>query len=166
MIVYALFLPICTQRVPYDGTPSHLPVEILKLENHMGEPPIISNINKRRQELSKKPKSTSSVDQKLSDQMKKALNFRDIGDTTVDELEHNYAEGLDFTLTDLVLFPCVSCLLVSVTDFFHISKLVFRFDDYRWYFLMLCFLVIEVHYDLTVFHHVEFSSLRNSRMET
>ena len=30
-------------------------------------------------------------------------------------LEHTYAEGIDFTVTDLVLYPCINYLLVSIT---------------------------------------------------
>ena len=29
------------------------------------------------------------------------------------QLEHTYAEGTDFTLTDLILFPCVTSFIVS-----------------------------------------------------
>jgi len=35
-------------------------------------------------------------------------------------LEHIYAEGIDFTITDLVLFPCVNYLLVSLHANVHV----------------------------------------------
>ncbi len=39
-------------------------------------------------------------------------------------LEHTYAEGIDFTVTDLVLYPCVNYLLVSINHFSTVVRMV------------------------------------------
>ena len=39
-------------------------------------------------------------------------------------LDHRYAEGADLTLTDIVLFPCLSIILVNSIDFFLLSSVL------------------------------------------
>lgn len=113
-ISFALIFDICylpqvvlTYRCAYlihrpDHTSLHIPEDIFKFENHLGEPPIVANINKRLRDAQKV--------RDLSDDLQMTLNLnKDAGSV----LQHQYAEGTDFTLTDLVLFPCMTFLLVG-----------------------------------------------------
>lgn len=77
----------CLQQIQRESVCGDVPYEIEKLENHMKQPPIIPNITKRRRQARKMSSSES--------------------------LEHVYAEGTDMTLTDLILFPCITQFLNS-----------------------------------------------------
>ena len=83
-----------------DVTLSSLPEELLRFESHLKEPPIIPNVGKRKRELAKavghknNDPSTNQKVQKL--------------------LQHNYAEGIDFTITDLVLYFCIHSLVIKL----------------------------------------------------
>ncbi len=110
-----------------------IPEPLVKLENHLQQPPIITNINKKKNDIVKKIQDlkvktpSKDLDQDmLNDQSPpdgaseklttrkqlQAMVSRLEKDTK--ELQHNYAEGTDFTLTDLVIFPCVVHILVNI----------------------------------------------------
>lgn len=79
--------------------------ELRKLENHLRQPPIVRNRGKRQREMrSRKQQQHEDLQQSFP------VNGHKVG------LEHIYAEGIDFTVTDLVLFPCVNYLLGQHAD--------------------------------------------------
>lgn len=123
-----------------------LPAAILNLEKRLGEPVKVHNDDKiRRQKLQQQKKSDSQLKgpsteteshpneshpgvelsaalEKLSADAVPAPSTREHSDirkvktTDLPELEHVFAEGLYFTLTDVVLLPCVHQYLVKQTN--------------------------------------------------
>ncbi|XP_022258325.1 glutathione S-transferase C-terminal domain-containing protein-like [Limulus polyphemus] len=108
-----------------------LPVELVRLETHFRKPVKTHNIRKRKQDILRNAKAekeetehfTSSFIQncqinekrksltllekkKLSTNDKRITEKHDLEENEWD-LNHVYTEGIDMTLADLVLFPCV-----------------------------------------------------------
>ncbi|XP_076329300.1 glutathione S-transferase C-terminal domain-containing protein isoform X1 [Tachypleus tridentatus] len=108
-----------------------LPVELVRLETHFRKPVKTHNIRKRKQDILRNVKAEiqktncfiSSFNENCeSNGKQKSLNLLkknnlSISDERVTEkhdieeniwdLNHVYAEGIDMTLADLILFPCV-----------------------------------------------------------
>lgn len=116
-------------------TPSSLqkqpPPSILTLEHRLGEPVKVHNDDKiRRQKLKEQRRSEKSPDSEGSPlELRAALSklsvdsvpsaatrenseIRKVKTTELPPLEHVFAEGLYFTLTDVVLLPCIYLYLV------------------------------------------------------
>lgn len=121
-----------------------LPAAILNLEKRLGEPVKVHNDDKiRRQKLQQQKKSDSqlkgpssemeshpnethpgvelsaalaklSADAVPSPATRERSDIRKVKTTDLPELEHVFAEGLYFTLTDVVLLPCVHQYLISL----------------------------------------------------
>ncbi|RXN09126.1 glutathione S-transferase C-terminal domain-containing [Labeo rohita] len=121
-----------------------LPAAILNLEKRLGEPVKVHNDDKiRRQKLQQQKKSDSklkgpgtemeshpneshpgvelsaalaklSADAVPSPSTRERSDIRKVKTTDLPELEHVFAEGLYFTLTDVVLLPCIHQYLVSL----------------------------------------------------
>uniref|UniRef100_A0A8C1TYR5 Glutathione S-transferase C-terminal domain-containing protein n=1 Tax=Cyprinus carpio TaxID=7962 RepID=A0A8C1TYR5_CYPCA len=121
-----------------------LPAAILNLEKRLGEPVKVHNDDKiRRQKLQLQKKSDShlkepssemeshpnethpgvelsaalaklSADAVPSPATRERSDIRKVKTTDLPELEHVFAEGLYFTLTDVVLLPCVHQYLISL----------------------------------------------------
>lgn len=117
-----------------------LPAVILNLEKRLGEPVKVHNDDKiRRQKLQKQKKSDSQLKgpstereeshpgvelsaalAKLSavadpsPSTRESSDIRKVKSTDLPELEHVFAEGLYFTLTDVVLLPCIHQYLISI----------------------------------------------------
>lgn len=120
----------------------HLPEALLQLERRLAEPVKVHNDDKLRRhklqqqknsgkslEKSSEPREGQQVD--LQTEMSAALaklsvdgaspgpatrersEIRKVKTTELPELEHVFAEGLYFTLTDAVLLPCVHPYLVK-----------------------------------------------------
>lgn len=82
----------CLRTVKNDKV--EIPIEILRFENHMRRPPILHQALKKKQEHIRK---TIKDEAKREELLKKKL-------ADLPELEHNYAEGVDMTLADIMLF--------------------------------------------------------------
>ncbi|XP_056109555.1 glutathione S-transferase C-terminal domain-containing protein [Rhinichthys klamathensis goyatoka] len=121
-----------------------LPAAILNLEKRLGEPVKVHNDDKiRRQKLQQQKKSDSqlkgpstesedrlneshpgvelsaalaklSVAAVPSPSTRESSDIRKVKSTDLPELEHVFAEGLYFTLTDVVLLPCIHQYLISI----------------------------------------------------
>ncbi|XP_051754883.1 glutathione S-transferase C-terminal domain-containing protein [Ctenopharyngodon idella] len=121
-----------------------LPAAILNLEKRLGEPVKVHNDDKiRRQKLQQQKKSDAqlkgpstkradrlneshpgvelsaalaklSADAVPSPSTRESSDIRKVKSTDLPELEHVFAEGLYFTLTDVVLLPCIHQYLVSL----------------------------------------------------
>ncbi|CAM4475701.1 unnamed protein product [Leuciscus chuanchicus] len=116
-----------------------LPAAILNLEKRLGEPVKVHNDDKiRRQKLQQQKKSDSQLKgpsteseshpgveisaalAKLSEvavpppSTRESSDIRKVKSTELPELEHVFAEGLYFTLTDVVLLPCIHQYLISI----------------------------------------------------
>uniref|UniRef100_H2SM47 Glutathione S-transferase C-terminal domain-containing protein n=1 Tax=Takifugu rubripes TaxID=31033 RepID=H2SM47_TAKRU len=102
------------------------PPSILTLERRLGEPVKVHNDDKiRRQKLKEQRQSKRSLDSEQSPlELRAALSklsvdsvpsaatrenseIRKVKTTELPPLEHVFAEGLYFTLTDVVLLPCI-----------------------------------------------------------
>lgn len=122
-----------------------LPAAILNLEKRLGEPVKVHNDDKiRRQKLQQQKKSDAqlkgpstkradrlneshpgvelsaalaklSADAVPSPSTRESSDIRKVKSTDLPELEHVFAEGLYFTLTDVVLLPCIHQYLVKQT---------------------------------------------------
>lgn len=107
------------------------PPSILALERRLGEPVKVHNDDKiRRQKLKEQRRSEKSSDGERSPlELRAALaklsvdsvpssatrensEIRKVKTTELPPLEHVFAEGLYFTLTDVVLLPCIYLYLV------------------------------------------------------
>lgn len=107
------------------------PPSILTLERRLGEPVKVHNDDKiRRQKLKEQRQSKRSLDSEQSPlELRAALSklsvdsvpsaatrenseIRKVKTTELPPLEHVFAEGLYFTLTDVVLLPCIYLYLV------------------------------------------------------
>ena len=110
-----------------DITDALLPIEVLKLENHLRSPAIIRNKAKRKREGLIRLAQDEQVE-KFTDITSEMKNIsiscrqdengsKGNEDDAIPGMQHIYAEGTDLTLTDLIIFPCISLLLVS-TDIF------------------------------------------------
>lgn len=107
------------------------PLSILTLERRLGEPVKVHNNDKiRRQKLKEQQRSEKSSDSNRSPlELREALaklsvdsvptlttrensEIRKVKTTELPPLEHLFAEGLYFTLTDVVLLPCIYRYLV------------------------------------------------------
>lgn len=110
------------------------PPSILTLERRLGEPVKVHNDDKiRRQKLKEQRRSERSSDSdpsplelraalaKLSVESVPTLTTREnseirkVKTTELPPLEHLFAEGLYFTLTDVVLLPCIYRYLVRTS---------------------------------------------------
>uniref|UniRef100_A0A671RZV5 Glutathione S-transferase C-terminal domain-containing protein-like n=1 Tax=Sinocyclocheilus anshuiensis TaxID=1608454 RepID=A0A671RZV5_9TELE len=121
-----------------------LPAAILNLEKRLGEPVKVHNDDKIcRQKLQQQKKGDSqlkgpnteteshpneshpgveltaalaklSADAVLAPSTRERSDIRKVKTTDLPELEHVFAEGLYFTLTDVVLLPCVHQYLISL----------------------------------------------------
>lgn len=119
-----------------------LPAAVLNLEKRLGEPVKVHNDDKiRRQKLQQQKTNSSqsdsqpngakpgvqekshgveldaalaklSVDAAPSVSTRERSDIRKVKTTDLPELEHVFAEGLYFTLTDVVLLPCIHQYLV------------------------------------------------------
>uniref|UniRef100_A0A671SK77 Glutathione S-transferase C-terminal domain-containing protein n=1 Tax=Sinocyclocheilus anshuiensis TaxID=1608454 RepID=A0A671SK77_9TELE len=119
-----------------------LPAAILNLEKRLGEPVKVHNDDKiRRQKLQQQKKSDShlkgpstemesrpneshpgvelsaalaklSADAVPSPATRERSDIRKVKTTDLPELDHVFAEGLYFTLTDVVLLPCIHQYLI------------------------------------------------------
>ncbi|XP_037797619.1 glutathione S-transferase C-terminal domain-containing protein homolog [Penaeus monodon] len=102
------------------------PKDILRFEHHLQHPPILHNALKRKQYLIKK-----NVTDKVQQQELCAKKLSELP-----ELDHEFAEGLDMTLADIMLFGSFHILLsvlkkhVVLND---VCPLVVR-----WYGLISC----------------------------
>ncbi|MBN3326130.1 GSTCD protein, partial [Atractosteus spatula] len=123
------------------GPDPEIPAAILRLEKKLEEPVKVHNDDKiRRQKLQQQKEGAGSATQPASFQeslnsegleLRAALaklsvedmpspatrgpsNIRRVKTTELPALEHVFAEGLYFTLTDLVLLPCLHHFLVSL----------------------------------------------------
>ena len=102
-----------------------VPLELVKLENHFHQPPIINNINKRKRDvmkkrLNEKQKGTQSPDGNVPTESTTRWQLHTMITQLLndaDELRHVYVEGPDMVVTDLVIFPCISYLMVSKAKF-------------------------------------------------
>lgn len=122
------------------GSPAQysIPPAVLLLEKRLGEPVKVHNDDKlRRQKLQQQTTSQSALQEddgsggavgsgveldaamaKLTTDgttdadLKKPADIRRVKTTQLPELEHQFAEGLYFTLTDVVLLPCIHQYLV------------------------------------------------------
>ncbi|KAK2909226.1 hypothetical protein Q8A67_005063 [Cirrhinus molitorella] len=138
-----------------------LPAAILNLEKRLGEPVKVHNDDKiRRQKLKQQKKSDSklkgpgtemeshpneshpgvelsaalaklSVEAVPSPSTRECSDIRKVKTTDLPELEHVFAEGLYFTLTDVVLLPCIHQYLISLQN--HSSTLSHLPLLLRWY---------------------------------
>ncbi|XP_073698880.1 glutathione S-transferase C-terminal domain-containing protein [Garra rufa] len=121
-----------------------LPAAILNLEKRLGEPVKVHNDDKiRRQKLQQQKKNDSqpkgpnremeshpnesnpgvelsaalaklSTEAVPSPSTREHSDIRKVKTTDLPELEHVFAEGLYFTLTDVVLLPCIHQYLISL----------------------------------------------------
>ncbi|NP_001019633.1 glutathione S-transferase C-terminal domain-containing protein isoform X1 [Danio rerio] len=121
---------------PEDET-NRLPPAIINLEKRLGEPVKVHNDDKiRRQKLQQQKKSDSQVkdaekephpnvelsaalarlstDAVCPPSSREHSDIRKVKSTDLPELEHVFAEGLYFTLTDVVLLPCIHQYLISL----------------------------------------------------
>ncbi|XP_015201260.2 glutathione S-transferase C-terminal domain-containing protein isoform X2 [Lepisosteus oculatus] len=123
------------------GPDPEIPAAILRLEKKLEEPVKVHNDDKiRRQKLQQQKEEAGSATQPASFresvnseelELRAALaklsvedtplsatrgpsNIRRVKTTELPALEHVFAEGLYFTLTDLVLLPCLHHFLVSL----------------------------------------------------
>ncbi|TRY65926.1 hypothetical protein DNTS_012337 [Danionella cerebrum] len=121
---------------PHDET-LWLPPAILNLEKRLGEPVKVHNDDKiRRQKLQQQKKSDpesqdlvhpevelSAALERLSahalpsPSTRESCDIRRVKTTDLPPLEHVFAEGLYFTLTDVVLLPCIHQYLISLQKF-------------------------------------------------
>ena len=79
-------------------------MELLKLENQFKQPVVVANISKRRQQIRKKNSSGKAA---------LGLQSASPDGSGSGDLRHDFVEGPDMTLADLVLYPLFMCLLVS-----------------------------------------------------
>lgn len=121
---------------------TQLPIPILSLEQHLSEPVKVHNDDKiRRQKLKQQKQNEKKSDQastqgdtaltndrleldaalaKLSVDVnprsasRESSEIRKVKTTDLPSLEHVFAEGLYFTLTDVVLLPCIQQYLSSL----------------------------------------------------
>ena len=108
--------------------------ECQHLDEYLATPAVIPNVNRRRKELTKyfTQASTPKQPETLCEKFYSEINAFDYSRAhlsfTAEEcalmrqscfagLDHRFAEGADLTLTDIVLFPCLSIILVNSIDF-------------------------------------------------
>ena len=81
-------------------------------------------MNKKRQDVKKKQKEQQEKEDKSPKERNEASVLekmtQSMGAVTVTGLEHIYAEGTEMTLTDLVLYPCLACMLVGLSGFYEL----------------------------------------------
>ncbi|XP_061686355.1 glutathione S-transferase C-terminal domain-containing protein isoform X2 [Syngnathoides biaculeatus] len=145
-------------RNPSSLQPQSPPAAILTLERRLAEPVKVHNDDKiRRQKLKQMRQNYNhdsaegSVDSKLGDglELKTALSklsvavapnpttresceIRKVKTSDLPALEHVFAEGLYFTLTDVVLLPCIHQYLSSIRS--HAASVLHRLPHLlRWY---------------------------------
>lgn len=105
------------QRYDEDSI-SVFPETVLRFENHLKRPPILHNALKRKQDhIRKTVKNKEERDRLLSKKLHE-----------LPELEHKFAEGLDMTLADVILFVCCDLITfkLSYMDFTNVSPLVLQ----------------------------------------
>uniref|UniRef100_W5KSF8 Glutathione S-transferase C-terminal domain-containing protein n=1 Tax=Astyanax mexicanus TaxID=7994 RepID=W5KSF8_ASTMX len=138
-----------------------LPAAVLHLEQRLGEPVRVHNDDKiRRQKLQQQQKKNKplkegpsmearsaepqrgvelsaalaklSVDAVTPSSTRESSDIRKVKTTELPELEHVFAEGLYFTLTDVVLLPCIHQYLCSLQQ--HAPRLLTSLPLLlRWY---------------------------------
>lgn len=89
-----------------------LPQNIIRYEYHLQRPPILHNALKRKQE---------NLEQIISDKTKcaelKKKKLKELPD-----LEHKYAEGIDLTLADVLLYACFSLCFYRLSNIIDFKK--------------------------------------------
>ncbi|XP_061398185.1 glutathione S-transferase C-terminal domain-containing protein homolog [Musca vetustissima] len=92
---------------------TELPVECVRFENHMGEPVRMHNIYKLARE-------------KANVESKKKVTIECTTPKDQLSIEHTFVEGVQFTIGDLILYPCVRLLFIgcglSLLDSFPLTK--------------------------------------------
>ncbi|CAL4087849.1 unnamed protein product, partial [Meganyctiphanes norvegica] len=89
-----------------------IPREMLRYENHMRRPPILHQALKKKQEHIRK---TIKDEAKREELLKKKLS-------DLPELEHNYAEGVDMTLADIMLFASFHLIIAKLKTQITVEK--------------------------------------------
>uniref|UniRef100_A0A2P2I8H2 Glutathione S-transferase C-terminal domain-containing protein homolog n=1 Tax=Hirondellea gigas TaxID=1518452 RepID=A0A2P2I8H2_9CRUS len=87
------------------------PRTVLRYNNHMARPPILHNALKRKQQHIKK-----TVKDKVQRELLLSKKLCELP-----ELDHDFAEGLDMTLADVMLYVCFD-LIVHKLDFIDFQK--------------------------------------------
>uniref|UniRef100_A0A6M2DE72 Putative glutathione s-transferase c-terminal domain-containing-containing protein n=1 Tax=Xenopsylla cheopis TaxID=163159 RepID=A0A6M2DE72_XENCH len=85
-----------------------IPVDIARFENHLGQPVRIHNVYKLAHNLIKKKKKLSESSS-TKDSLKCASDMPNDSLIRTSEyfpVKYIYAEGMDLTLSDIILFPC------------------------------------------------------------
>lgn len=101
-----------------------LPIYMMRYEHHLQHPPILHNALKRKQEYIKNTVQDKSQQQQLC---QKTL-------TELPELEHKYAEGVDMTLADIILYASFHLIISKVQVYVSLGD-VFPFVI-KWYKLI------------------------------
>nr|XP_045613989.1 glutathione S-transferase C-terminal domain-containing protein homolog isoform X1 [Procambarus clarkii] len=91
-----------------------LPKEILRYEHHLQHPPILHNALKKKQEHIRSTVRDKSEQQELCQKRMDELP----------QLEHKYAEGLDMTLADTVLFASFHIILSKLQTLVGMQKML------------------------------------------
>uniref|UniRef100_A0A1A9WL01 Glutathione S-transferase C-terminal domain-containing protein homolog n=1 Tax=Glossina brevipalpis TaxID=37001 RepID=A0A1A9WL01_9MUSC len=87
-----------------------IPVEVVRFENHMNEPVRMHNIYKLARE------QANQIKHQRSNNIKNAKITIDCKIPKEElEIEHKFAEGVLFTIADLILYPCLRLI-------FHLSR--------------------------------------------
>lgn len=83
-----------------------VPKEILRFNNHLSRPPILHNALKMKQQFIKKTvKDKQERDRLLS-----------LKSSELPDLDHDFAEGLDITLADVMLLVCFDLIIYRLSE--------------------------------------------------
>lgn len=144
----------------------HLPSALLQLEHRLAEPVKVHNDDKLRRHKLQQQKNSEKNSQPSESQQEDPQNqcgvemsaalakmsvdgappipttrersdVRKVKTTELPELEHVFAEGLYFTLTDVVLLPCIHQFLVkeNFSGSFHLRKQTFIYFFFHFIWL-------------------------------
>ena len=104
-----------------DGDGLLVPDVILRFNNHLARPPILWNELKKKQDLIRKTVKNKKERYALLSKKSHELPT----------MEHKYAEGIDFTLADILLYACFDLIFhqLSEVDFTKISPLVLNWRE-------------------------------------
>lgn len=94
-----------------DNIDSHIPEAISSFEMLMRQPVVIHNMDKRQRVLLKKLDSEPHNPAKMQKISNHKAQKRVVWTKDLPPLEHVFAEGVDFTLSDLCIFPCIHYFL-------------------------------------------------------
>ncbi|KAK8746668.1 hypothetical protein OTU49_017132 [Cherax quadricarinatus] len=103
-----------------------LPEDMLRYEHHLQYPPILHNALKKKQEYIKSTFQDKNAQKKLCQKKLSELP----------QLEHKYAEGLDMTLADIILYASFHIIISKVQTFVDVED-VFPLVT-KWYKLISC----------------------------